>query len=105
MVAEVVALIWRVGHTHPPLLELPKCHGGGPSRDQTGPASLGMSCSDEPLGLRCGASRGRLLWRAATTTVAARQKKTRRQEVAIGVEDERCTARKLTPLDPWPWRE
>jgi len=59
----------------------------------------------EPLGLRCGASRGRLLWRAATTTMAARQKKTRRQEVAIGVENERCTAKKLTPLDPWPWRE
>jgi len=64
---------------------------------------LGLHCG--PLGLRCGASRGCLLWRAATTTVAARQKKTRRQEVAIGVEDERCTARKLTPLDPWPWRE
>jgi len=37
--------------------------------------------------------------------VAARQKKTRRQEVAIGVEDERCTTGKLTPLDLRPWRE
>jgi len=45
VVAEVVDLVWRVGHTHPPLLELPKRHGGGPSRDQTGPASLGRRLS------------------------------------------------------------